>query len=251
MAQPVVIVFDVFGSVVDWRGSLIAELTSFGRERGVNADWTALVDAWRAAFVAHGASVCRFVASRHSPGRRGPDYGRTAAGAQALVARGSGTTLLTSEAAGLAAGSERCLLRRRRGARLRPAGARVRRAPGRLVEGTVLPGGTQRGSVYSTVRGEEGDMADEISIQFTRFSAFYSPLIATIAGGFLKDEGFAPKHSVAPAGESAIEGTQRIQDCRDKSCTNRNKGKTGRRALHQRRRARRHAIRAHSAQTPP
>ena len=30
-------------------------------------------------------------------------------------------------------------------------------------------------------------MADEISIQFTRFSAFYTPLIATIAGGFLKE----------------------------------------------------------------
>jgi NitT/TauT family transport system substrate-binding protein len=49
-------------------------------------------------------------------------------------------------------------------------------------------------------------MSDQINIQFTRFSAFYSPLIATIAGGFLKDEGFAPKHSVAPAGKSAIEG---------------------------------------------
>ena len=49
-------------------------------------------------------------------------------------------------------------------------------------------------------------MSDEISIQFTRFSAFYTPLIATIAGGFLKEEGFAPKHSVAPAGTSAIDG---------------------------------------------
>src|SRR3989442_1788058 len=49
-------------------------------------------------------------------------------------------------------------------------------------------------------------MPDAISIQFTRFSAFYTPLIATIAGGFLKDEGFAPKHSVAAAGKSAIEG---------------------------------------------
>jgi NitT/TauT family transport system substrate-binding protein len=49
-------------------------------------------------------------------------------------------------------------------------------------------------------------MSDEISIQFTRFSAFYSPLIATIAGGFLEDEGLTPKHSVAPAGKSAIEG---------------------------------------------
>jgi NitT/TauT family transport system substrate-binding protein len=49
-------------------------------------------------------------------------------------------------------------------------------------------------------------MSDEISIQFTRFSAFYSPLIATIAGGFLREEGFTPKHSIAPPGQSAIEG---------------------------------------------
>jgi NitT/TauT family transport system substrate-binding protein len=49
-------------------------------------------------------------------------------------------------------------------------------------------------------------VSDEINIQFTRFSAFYSPLIATIAGGFLAEEGFAPKHSIAPPGQSAIEG---------------------------------------------
>jgi NitT/TauT family transport system substrate-binding protein len=49
-------------------------------------------------------------------------------------------------------------------------------------------------------------VSDAIRIQFTRFSAFYTPLIATIAGGFLKDEGFAPTHSVAAAGKSAIEG---------------------------------------------
>jgi NitT/TauT family transport system substrate-binding protein len=49
-------------------------------------------------------------------------------------------------------------------------------------------------------------VSDPISIQFTRFSAFYSPLIATIAGGFLKEEGLEPVHSIAPAGTSAIEG---------------------------------------------
>jgi NitT/TauT family transport system substrate-binding protein len=49
-------------------------------------------------------------------------------------------------------------------------------------------------------------MSDAISIQFTRFSAFDSPLIATIAGGFLAEEGLTPRHSVAPAGRSAIEG---------------------------------------------
>ena len=49
-------------------------------------------------------------------------------------------------------------------------------------------------------------MPQPISIQFTRFSAFYSPLIATIAGGFLQEEGLAPTHSIAPVGKSAIAG---------------------------------------------
>ncbi len=49
-------------------------------------------------------------------------------------------------------------------------------------------------------------MSDPIHIEFTRFSAFYSPLIATIAGGFLKDEGFEPTFAVAQPGRSAIEG---------------------------------------------
>jgi NitT/TauT family transport system substrate-binding protein len=52
----------------------------------------------------------------------------------------------------------------------------------------------------------EPAMAEPISIEFTRFSAFYSPLIGTIAGGFLAQEGFAPKHAVSPPGKSAIEG---------------------------------------------
>ena len=45
--RPRAILFDVFGSVVDWRNSLIDELTTFGRERQIEADWVALVDAWR------------------------------------------------------------------------------------------------------------------------------------------------------------------------------------------------------------
>jgi NitT/TauT family transport system substrate-binding protein len=49
-------------------------------------------------------------------------------------------------------------------------------------------------------------VSNEISVQFTRFSAFYSPLIATLAGGFLKEEGLQAKHSIAPLGKSAIEG---------------------------------------------
>ncbi len=48
--QPVAIVFDTFGTVVDWRSSLIADLSAYGAKRNVTADWTALVDAWRAAY---------------------------------------------------------------------------------------------------------------------------------------------------------------------------------------------------------
>jgi NitT/TauT family transport system substrate-binding protein len=46
----------------------------------------------------------------------------------------------------------------------------------------------------------------DISIEFTRFSAFYSPLIATMAGGFLQEEGLRPRHSVSAPGKSAIAG---------------------------------------------
>ena len=45
------LVFDVFGTVVDWRTSLIDELTQWGKAKKVEADWTALVDAWREAYV--------------------------------------------------------------------------------------------------------------------------------------------------------------------------------------------------------
>ena len=41
------LLFDVFGTVVDWRTSVIRELTSFGNGRGLSVDWTAFADAWR------------------------------------------------------------------------------------------------------------------------------------------------------------------------------------------------------------
>ena len=44
------ILFDTFGTLVDWRTSLIDELTAYGIDRGVEADWPALVDAWRGAY---------------------------------------------------------------------------------------------------------------------------------------------------------------------------------------------------------
>ncbi len=41
------LLFDVFGTVVDWRTSLIEDLGNWGKSRGIKADWVALVDAWR------------------------------------------------------------------------------------------------------------------------------------------------------------------------------------------------------------
>ncbi|MCC8963914.1 haloacid dehalogenase type II [Bradyrhizobium sp. Pear76] len=46
------LVFDVFGTVVDWRTSLINDFATWGETRGIKADWTALVDGWRAVYVA-------------------------------------------------------------------------------------------------------------------------------------------------------------------------------------------------------
>ncbi len=42
--------FDVFGTVVDWRASLLKWFHDFGRERGLAADWAHLVDDWRTAY---------------------------------------------------------------------------------------------------------------------------------------------------------------------------------------------------------
>jgi NitT/TauT family transport system substrate-binding protein len=46
---------------------------------------------------------------------------------------------------------------------------------------------------------------DQIRIQFTLFSAFYSPLISTMSGGFLRAEGLDPAWSVAKPGVSALD----------------------------------------------
>ena len=44
------LVFDVFGTVVDWRGSIIRELTAFAKGRGLDADWARFADDWRALY---------------------------------------------------------------------------------------------------------------------------------------------------------------------------------------------------------
>ena len=42
--------FDVFGTVVDWRSSIIAEMEEFGVEKNFNMDWAEFADAWRAMY---------------------------------------------------------------------------------------------------------------------------------------------------------------------------------------------------------
>jgi len=51
MKKPKALAFDVFGTVVDWRGSIIAEGPALEREHGLQSvDWPGLADAWRAGY---------------------------------------------------------------------------------------------------------------------------------------------------------------------------------------------------------
>ena len=41
------LVFDVFGTVVDWRSTIIREGAALGRKKDLDVDWAAFADAWR------------------------------------------------------------------------------------------------------------------------------------------------------------------------------------------------------------
>ncbi len=45
-----VLLFDVFGTLVDWRSSLIGTAEAIAAPAGVQADWPAIVDDWRRAY---------------------------------------------------------------------------------------------------------------------------------------------------------------------------------------------------------
>src|ERR1700748_3992034 len=45
-----VLLFDTFGTLVDWRTSLIAAVTEFGRQKGRQLPADELVDRWRSAY---------------------------------------------------------------------------------------------------------------------------------------------------------------------------------------------------------
>ena len=42
--------FDVFGTVVDWRSSIIREGRRLTETKGIRVDWTRFADAWRAGY---------------------------------------------------------------------------------------------------------------------------------------------------------------------------------------------------------
>jgi 2-haloacid dehalogenase len=48
--HPRALAFDVFGTVVDWRGSIIGELELFGEKHGLAEDWATFADDWRAGY---------------------------------------------------------------------------------------------------------------------------------------------------------------------------------------------------------
>ncbi|MDQ2857953.1 MAG: haloacid dehalogenase type II [Candidatus Eremiobacteraeota bacterium] len=41
------IVFDAFGTVVDWRGSIVRDLSTWSVDQGLDVDWARLANAWR------------------------------------------------------------------------------------------------------------------------------------------------------------------------------------------------------------
>ena len=51
------LVFDVFGTVVDWRGSIIEEGSAWGQAKGITVDWARFADEWRDGYVPSMAKV--------------------------------------------------------------------------------------------------------------------------------------------------------------------------------------------------
>ena len=50
MTPPGALVFDVFGTVVDWRSSVVVDGTARGARLGLAVDWAAFADDWRAGY---------------------------------------------------------------------------------------------------------------------------------------------------------------------------------------------------------
>ena len=44
-------IFDTFGTVVDWRSSIIAEATNWGKAKGLHTNWVEFTNSWRLEYV--------------------------------------------------------------------------------------------------------------------------------------------------------------------------------------------------------
>jgi FMN phosphatase YigB (HAD superfamily) len=51
MKQVKALIFDIFGTVVDWRTSIEAELKALGDKHGVEADWPKFAQDWRTSYM--------------------------------------------------------------------------------------------------------------------------------------------------------------------------------------------------------
>jgi 2-haloacid dehalogenase len=50
MPDPEALVFDVFGTVVDWRSSIVREGEELGRRKRLDVEWAAFADTWRSRY---------------------------------------------------------------------------------------------------------------------------------------------------------------------------------------------------------
>src|SRR5258708_2380083 len=48
--MPKALIFDTFGTVVDWRGSIIEQGKTWGKTKGVDIDWAGFADRWRSGY---------------------------------------------------------------------------------------------------------------------------------------------------------------------------------------------------------
>jgi 2-haloacid dehalogenase len=89
-----VCIFDVFGTVVDWRGSLIEDLPKLGKKYGLDTDWTSFADDWRGLYQPQMARVRK----GELPWTRIDDLARRARGSSRISGTSCGHGLTRSKA---------------------------------------------------------------------------------------------------------------------------------------------------------
>ncbi|KAJ7171179.1 HAD-like domain-containing protein [Mycena filopes] len=51
--------FDVFGTTLDWHGSLVTELSLLGKKHGIDGDWSAFSKTWRLGYIEHIGKIAK------------------------------------------------------------------------------------------------------------------------------------------------------------------------------------------------